>query len=77
MTARPVAKREPAGVGSAVVPSPRMALAFREDALAIASWASSLGYEEDAEAMRAFAARLAPLTVSLRGRWAAREGRAG
>lgn len=38
--------------------SPRLALAFIEDALAIASFAAEQGYPEDADAMRLWAAKV-------------------
>lgn len=38
--------------------SPVMALAFAEDALAIASWAEAQGFQEDARAMREFAIKV-------------------
>lgn len=43
-------------------------LAFAEDALAIASWAESCGFAEDAEAMREFAAKVRPTFSATR--WA-------
>lgn len=38
--------------------SPVLALAFAEDALAVASWAEAQGFPEDAEAMREFASKV-------------------
>lgn len=55
--------------------SARMALAFREDALALASWCEANGFPEDARNMRAFAERVEPMTSPLRNRWSER-GRA-
>jgi len=49
--------------------SARTALAFQEDAIAIASWARSNGFPEDAVRMQEFAGKLAPLTAPLRNRW--------
>lgn len=49
---------------------PRTALAFQEDARAIASWARDAGFLEDAEAMQRFAQRLDPYTAPLTVRWA-------
>ena len=49
-----------------------MALAFQEDALALASWCRTHGFAEDAEAMASFADKLAPLTAPLRNRWTGR-----
>lgn len=49
--------------------SARLALAFREDALAYASQLSAMGWESDAEAMRDLAERLEPLTAPLKNRW--------
>ena len=41
-------------------PSERMALAFSEDAMAIASWADAHGFSEDAGALNRFAAKVRP-----------------
>ena len=40
-------------------PSERMALAFSEDAMAIASWADAHGFSEDAGALNRFAQEFA------------------
>lgn len=43
--------------------------AFAEDAMAIASWAESLGFSEDAERMREFAIKVRPAPSE---RWASK-----
>lgn len=43
--------------GAPPVPS-KLARAFAEDAVAIASWADAQGYPEDARAMREFASKI-------------------
>jgi len=52
-------------------PSPVLALAFAEDAMALASWAEAQGFPDDAERMREFARKVRPVMGA--GRWAARE----
>lgn len=47
-------------------------LAFAEDALAIASWAESCGFVEDAAVMREFAAKVRPVFGA--NRWAQKRG---
>lgn len=41
--------------------SPVLRLSFAEDALAIASWAESMGFVEDARNMRDFSQRIRPV----------------
>jgi len=51
-------------------PSPVLAMAFAEDAMALASWADAQGFPEDAERMRQFADKVRPrMGVN---RWAAK-----
>lgn len=45
-------------------PSERMALAYSEDAAAIASWAEANGFPEDAAVMRRFAQKVRPAMPS-------------
>lgn len=51
-------------------PSPVLAMAFAEDAMALASWADAQGFPEDAERMREFARKVRPVMGA--GRWADR-----
>lgn len=53
--------------------SPTLALAYAEDAAAIASWAEAQGFSEDAERMREFAVKVRR-QIPQSKRW---EGRTG